>query len=121
LVVLDDRALRMDPQAAEPFGADVIVAFVERERLRGIGVEIGEMEEEAHVERLADRPELHHQRVIEADEMVVPQRAHDRLGQDDGARLDRIALELAPLDPYLREDVERVLDEAPTALLEMRR
>ena len=71
------------------------------------------MEEEAHVERLADCPELRHQRVIEADEMVVPQRAHDRLGEGDGARLDRVALELAPLDPHLREDVERVLDEAP--------
>ena len=71
------------------------------------------MEEEAHVERLADCPELLHQRVIEADEMVVPQRAHDRLGEGDGACLDRVALELAPLDPHLREDVERVLDEAP--------
>src|SRR3954453_22361575 len=53
--------------------------------------------------------------------MVVPQRAHDRFGEGDGARLDRIALELAPLDPHLREDVERVLDEAPASLLEMRR
>src|SRR3954453_10741714 len=52
--------------------------------------------------------------------MVVPQRAHDRFGEGYGARLDRIALELAPLDPYLREDVERVLDEASAALFEMR-
>src|SRR3954454_98446 len=53
--------------------------------------------------------------------MVVPQRAHDRLGEGDGARLDRVALQLAPLDPHLREDVEGVLDEAPARLLEMRR
>src|SRR3954447_13412679 len=53
--------------------------------------------------------------------MVVPQRAHDRLGEGDGARLDRGGLELAPLDTHLREDVERVLDEAPARLLEMRR
>src|SRR3954451_22573170 len=53
--------------------------------------------------------------------MVVPQRAHDRFGEGDGARLDRVALELAPLDPHLREDVERVLDEAPARLFEMRR
>src|SRR3954453_17456166 len=53
--------------------------------------------------------------------MVVPQRAHDRFGEGNGAGLDRVALELAPLDPHLREDVERVLDEAPSALFEMRR
>ena len=113
--------MREDREAAEPFRANVVVSFLEHEALAvGTVVEIGEMKEEAHVERLADGAEAHHQSVIETGEVFVLQRCDDRIGERDGACFDRIARELAPLDPNLREDVEGVLDEASVAILEMR-
>ena len=78
------------------------------------------MKEEAHVERLADGAELHHQRMIETGEVFVLQRCDDRIGERDGARFDRIARELAALNPNLREDIEGVLDETSVAILELR-
>ena len=78
------------------------------------------MKEEAHVERLADGAEAHHQRVIETGEMFVLQRCDDRIGERDSASLNGVARELAALDPNLREDIERVLNEASVAILEMR-
>ena len=58
--------------------------------------------------------------MIETGEVFVLQRCDDWIGERDGARFDRIARELAPLDPNLREDIEGVLDEASVAILEMR-
>ena len=78
------------------------------------------MKEEAHVKRLANRAEAHHQRVIKTGEVFVLQGCDDRVGEHDGARFDRIARELAALDPNLRKDIEGVLDETSIAIPEMR-
>ena len=112
--------MREDGEAAEPFRANVVVSFLEYEPLavRTV-VQIGEMKEEAHVERLADGAEAHHQRVIETGEVFVLQRCDDRIGERDGACFDRVARKLATLDPNLRKDVEGVLNEASIAILEM--
>ena len=97
LLADDLRFMREDREAAEPFRANVVVSFLEHEALTVCTVvEIGEMKEEAHVERLADGAEAHHQRVIETGEVFVLQRCDDRIGERDGARFDRIARELAP-------------------------
>src|SRR5436190_6299113 len=98
--------MRMDGAPAEPFGADVVVSLLEREVLRRTRIEIREVEEETHVKRLPYRAELLHQHVIEADEVFVLQRLHDRPSERDGTRFNRIARELASLNPKLREDVE---------------
>ena len=121
LLAHDLRSMGEDREPAEPFRADVVVAFLEHEALgvRAV-VEIGEMKEEAHVERLTDGAEAHHQRVIETGKVFVLERCDDRVGERDGACFDGVARELAALDPNLREDVERVLDEASVAILEMR-
>ena len=55
----DLRFMREDREAAEPFRANVVVSFLEHEALAVCTVvEIGEMKEEAHVERLANGAEL---------------------------------------------------------------
>src|SRR5579864_1458726 len=97
LLAVDERAVLMDGEAAEPFGADIFVALLERQVLRRPRVEVREVEEEAHVERLPYRPQLLHERVIEAHEMLVLEGLHDRVGEHDGARFDRVAREFAAL------------------------
>ena len=77
------------------------------------------MEEGAHVERLANGAQLLHQREVQAGEMILPKRLNDRLGERDGACLDRVARELATLDENFGEDVERVLDVPAVLLFEM--
>ena len=117
----DLRFMCEDREAAKPLRADVVVAFLEHEALTvGTVIQIGEVKEEAHVERLADGAELHHQSVIETGEVFVLQRRDDRVGKPDGACLRWGRSQVAALDPNLREDVERVLDEASVAILEMR-
>ena len=78
------------------------------------------MEEEPHVERLADRAELLHQRVIEAGEVIVVSDATIGAASVTVHRLDRVARELAPLDPDLGKDIERVLDELASRSPEIR-
>src|SRR5260370_39504983 len=119
LAGLDDGAGGGDGEAAEPLGANVLVSLLEREMQCRTDVQVRKMEEEAHVERLSDRPELLHQRVVEADEMLILERLHDGSGEHDRACLNRVAREFAALDPDLREDVERVLDEPAVPLFEM--
>jgi hypothetical protein len=50
-----------DGQSAEPFGADIVISLLEREACAAAPVmQIGEVEEQTHVERLADRAETRH-------------------------------------------------------------
>jgi hypothetical protein len=58
--------------------------------------------------------------MIEAGEMFVLQRAHDRLGERYRASLDRITSKLSAFDQNFRKDRERVFDELTTGLFEMR-
>ena len=78
------------------------------------------MKKASHVECLPDGTQLLHQGVIETGEMFVLQRADDRFGERDGARLDRVAGKFATLDENFRKDRERVFDESATRLFEMR-
>ena len=67
LMILD-----LDGQSTEPFGADVTITLAEEKTVAVAAVmKIGEVEEQAHVERLADRAETRHQPMIEAREMFV--------------------------------------------------
>ena len=118
--LLDLRRVLHCRQSPEPFGAHVVVALLELE-LRPVAavIEIGEVEEGAHVERLSDGAKLLHQGEVQAGEMILFERADDRLGESDGAGLDRVAGELAALDENLGEDVERVLDVPAVLFFEM--
>src|ERR1700752_5502615 len=100
--------MREDREAAEPLGADVVIAFLKNKPLPvGAVIEICEMKEEAHVERLADRAEANHERMIEAGEMLVLKRCNDRVRERHRAGFDRIGGELPALDQNLAKEVER--------------
>ena len=70
------------------------------------------MEEQPHVQRLADGAELLHQCVIETGKMSVLERRHNRARESHGAGFDRIGRVLAPLDIHLRKNIEGVFDKA---------
>ena len=98
LLLLDFRWVFEHREPAEPFGADVVIAFGKREAAAVVSVvQIGEVKKEPHVERLPDRAELLHQSVIEAGEVSILQRCHDGPRERHGARLDRIGGVFAPL------------------------
>ena len=63
-----------DGEGAEPFRADVVIALLERQACAAPTVmQVGEVEEQSHVERLPDGAELHHESVVEAGEVLVLQ------------------------------------------------
>src|SRR5271170_4648975 len=108
-------------QSPEPLGTHVVIAFLECETTAiGAGVEIREVKEAPHVEGLADRTQLLHERVIETGEVFVLQRAHDRVSNRYCAGFDRIISKFSAFDQNLRKDCERVFDEPTTWLFEMR-
>ena len=99
-------------EAAQPFGTDVVVAFGKRwAPARMVLVQIGEVEEQAHVERLADCAELLHQCVIEAGEMLVVEGLNYGVGNDDRAGNDGVGWRCATLNQDFVEDAEVVFDK----------
>ena len=80
-------------------------------------VQIGEVEKEPHVQRLADGAELLHEDVVEASEMVVLQRLNNGARERDGAGFDRVGLGFGALQESSGKNIERVLGIAAIASL----
>ena len=120
LIVENARFVLQHFQAAEPLGTNSVIAFLQDEaRVILAIVQIGEMKEQAQVERLSDGGEALHQLVIEAGEMLLLERFDDGLGQAHRAGFDGIACELSALENDLRKDREGVLDKAAVGFFEI--
>src|ERR1043166_6705692 len=91
LLTQDFGPIRQDGESAQPLAADVVIALLELDARAMVAVVLcREMEVQAHVERLANGPQLLKSRVIETGEVAVVKGRHDRVGQHDGARHDGV-------------------------------
>ncbi len=118
--VKDFRLVFDDGEATEPLGANVVIALCECKLALAVTIEaIGEVEEQPHVEGLADGAKADHQAVIETGEMVVAERGDDGISERDGAGLDRVAGKFSPFDPGLGKDVEPLLNVPAGTILEV--